>query len=56
MEHTKAEVLQQGGQSIYIHADPNAAGFYQAIGGVLTGNKESASIPGRFLPIYIINL
>ncbi len=56
MEHAKAEAQRLGGQSIYIHADPNAAAFYKAIGGILTGQKKSASIPGRVLPIYIISL
>ena len=56
MNHAKAEVLSQGGRSIYIQADPNSAGFYQAIGGALIGQKESASIPGRFLPSYVIEL
>ena len=56
MEHAKAEARRQGGKSIHIHADPNAAGFYEAMGGILTSKKEFASIPGRFLPIYIIRL
>ena len=56
MEHAKAEVLRQGGQSIVIQADPNSAGFYEAMGGTLTGQTESASIPGRLLPIYVIEL
>ncbi|MEM1255303.1 MAG: GNAT family N-acetyltransferase [Cyanobacteria bacterium P01_H01_bin.21] len=56
MEHAKAKALCLGGQLLYIYADPNAAGFYQAMGGILTGTQESASVPGRFLPIYILKL
>ncbi len=37
-------------------ADPNAAGFYIANGGVLTGKCESSSFPGRYLPTFSIPL
>ena len=56
MEHAKAKALSLGGRLIYIQADPNAAGFYKAMGGILTSQKESASVPGRFLPLYILKL
>lgn len=41
---------------ILIQGDPNAEGFYLAIGAHRAGERESGSIPGRFLPLFEINL
>lgn len=39
-----------------IQDDPNAEAFYLAAGGVRTGDRESDSIPGRFLPLFVIDV
>ena len=54
--NAKNHVLSHDGSTIIIQSDPNACHFYQAAGGVLTGEKESGSIPGRYLPVFEINL
>ena len=54
--HAKGYAAAADGRVLIIQGDPNAANFYQAAGGVLTGKRESASIPGRFLPIFEIDL
>ena len=56
ISHAKNYVLYNDGSTIIIQSDPNACHFYQAVGGVLTGERESGSIPGRYLPIFEINL
>lgn len=54
--HAKRHAAGAGGRTLIIQGDPNAARFYRAAGGVLTGERESASIPGRFLPTFEIRL
>lgn len=56
MEHAKSIASGMGAIQIIIQGDPNAEGFYVTAGGVLTGRKESGSIPGRFLPTFAIDL
>ena len=51
-----AELEQLGSKVMIIQGDPNAQNFYLKVGGKLIGEKESASIPGRYLPVFIINL
>ena len=45
-----------GSKVMIIQGDPNATNFYLKVGGKLIGERESASIPGRYLPVFIINL
>ena len=45
---------QEGVTILRIEADPNAAAFYERLGGVLRGRVLSGSIPGRALPVYEI--
>ena len=54
--HAKKYAAEIGGSSLIIQGDPNAEKFYRAAGGELTGERESASIPGRFLPTFSISL
>ncbi len=54
--HAKRYAAGAGGRVLVIQGDPNAASFYRAAGGALTGSRESASIPGRFLPMFEIRL
>ena len=56
IEHAKQTAADLGATQLSIQGDPNAAAFYVAAGGVLTGSSESASIPGRFLPVFAIEL
>lgn len=54
--HAKQRASALGGRSLLIQSDPNATGFYQAAGAVHCGNRESESIPGRLLPLLMIDL
>lgn len=47
---------ERGASTLLIQGDPNAIDFYLAAGAVQIGERESASIPGRFLPEFVINL
>lgn len=52
MSHAQGVATSLGARKLIIQGDPNAEHFYQAMGAVKTGDKESASIPGRFLPLF----
>ena len=52
MTHAKQLATSLGGKTLIIQGDPNAKSFYLAAGGVQTGERESASITGRYLPIF----
>lgn len=54
--HAKKCAQNLGAKTIVIQSDPNAVGFYLATGAILTGEQESLSIAGRFLPMLAINL
>ncbi len=56
MSHAKNTVKERGGRTLIIQGDPNAEQFYRAAGCNLTGKRESYSIPGRFLPVFTIDL
>lgn len=45
-----------GAHTMVIHGDPHAAAFYEASGAAQVGKVASCSIPGRFLPLYEIDL
>lgn len=45
-----------GADQLVIESDPDAEGFYQAMGAVRTGLTPSGSIPGRMLPELTLNL
>ncbi len=50
------EAQARGFRRMIIQGDPNAAGFYLAVGGKRAGERESASIPGRFLPLFELDI
>ena len=56
MNHAKKQIAALGGQVLKIQGDPNAEKFYLAAGGVPIGMRESASIAGRYLPLFEITL
>jgi len=56
IDHAKTLVRRLGGNTLIIQGDPNAEKFYRAAGGKSIGTRESASIPGRSLPLFTIDL
>ena len=56
ISHAVRFARERGAQSILIQGDPNAAGFYESSGATQIGERESDSIPGRFLPEYRISV
>jgi len=56
IDHAKSVAASLGAEQLTIQGDPNAERFYHAAGGVLTGTRESASIPGRYLPTFAVSL
>lgn len=56
IEHAQRTASALGARRLVIQSDPNAARFYQAAGGRQTGESESASVPGRYLPTFEITL
>jgi len=56
MSHAEHQAARLGGKVLTIQSDPHAAGFYRAVGAVPVGTRESASIPGRWLPVFSVRL
>jgi N-acetylglutamate synthase-like GNAT family acetyltransferase len=56
IDHAKSVASAMGAKRLVIQSDPYAEHFYVAAGGVVIGTRESASIPGRFLPTLVIEL
>jgi len=56
INHAKNKAIALGASKIVIQGDPNAKNFYISAGGIITGERESASIPGRYLPTFTIEL
>jgi len=56
MESAKQKARELGADCLTVQGDPNAGSFYTAAGGIFIGNRESSSIPGRFLPLFRIEL
>ena len=56
MESAKQEARELGAECLIVQGDPNAESFYTAAGGTCTGQRESGSVPGRFLPLFRIDL
>lgn len=52
VEHALEKARETGASRIVIQGDPNARGFYLAMGATLAGESESRSIPGRMLPVF----
>jgi ribosomal protein S18 acetylase RimI-like enzyme len=49
--HAMSAAREMGGATVMIEADPNALGFYQAMGAIRIGDTPSSTIPGRLLPL-----
>jgi GNAT superfamily N-acetyltransferase len=52
LQHASARSHELGFVSLVIAADPHAAPFYEAMGGVRVGSRASESIAGRELPLF----
>lgn len=55
-QHAVATARQAGFASLRIEADPNALGFYRAMGAEQVGEAPSGSIPGRMVPELLFDL
>ena len=56
LAHAKFAAATSGAKRMIVQGDPNAEAFYVTMGGVVTGTRESDSIPGRHLPTFCISL
>jgi GNAT superfamily N-acetyltransferase len=55
-QHALAAAGKAGYRSLHIGAEPNAVGFYRAMGAEHIGETPSDSIPGRSLPLMLFRL
>lgn len=56
VEHA-AELLRESGVArMIIQGDPHATGFYLSLGAQQVGARESDSIPGRYLPLFELDV
>lgn len=56
IQHTINALSELGARRLIIQGDPNASHFYVAAGARQTGSRESNSIPGRYLPLFEIEI
>jgi GNAT superfamily N-acetyltransferase len=56
IEHAIEQARKRGHEKMIIQGDPNAESFYLSFGAIRIGEKESMSIKGRMLPLYVIVL
>lgn len=56
LEHAKNTARESGAREMVILSDPNASAFYEKNGAQLIAERESGSIPGRYLPLFQIDL
>jgi len=56
LQEALALAAAAGSNRLTILADPNAAGFYEAMGARYRGQAPSDAIPGRNLPLYEVPL
>jgi GNAT superfamily N-acetyltransferase len=50
-EHALERARALGWSELLVEADPNARGFYEAMGAEVVGERPSAVVPGRALPL-----
>ncbi len=55
-EDAAAAARRAGHRELRVEADPNAEGFYPAMGARRIGDAPSRSIPGRMLPLLAVDL
>jgi predicted N-acetyltransferase YhbS len=56
LTHACRRAVRLGHETLVIASDPHAAGFYETCGARRVGEAESASIPGRTLPLFELAL
>ena len=56
IEHAKSYSRERGCCVLEVQGDPNAVEFYRAAGGRLVGERASASVAGRMLPLFEIDV
>ena len=56
LAEAKKSALRAGAKRMIIQGDPNASGFYIKAGATHIGESPSASIIGRMLPLYELEL
>lgn len=56
VQHAVHLLTECGATRLIIQGDPNAADFYRAAGARKVGTRESGSIPGRYLPLFEIDI
>jgi len=55
VRHSCRVARSAGARTLVVQSDPNAAGFYRALGATLIGEIPS-SIPGRMIPYFTYDL
>lgn len=56
IQHAIRTTAARGAATLLIQGDPHATRFYEAAGGRETGKRESNSIPGRYLPVFEVDV
>ncbi len=56
LQHAVRSLSELGAERLIIQGDPYASRFYVAAGARQTGSRESGSVPGRFLPLFEIDI
>jgi predicted N-acetyltransferase YhbS len=56
VQHAIGSLSERSAERLIIQGDPNSSHFYVAAGARQTGSRESGSIPGRYLPLFEIEI
>ena len=56
MAHATNTARLAGGRKMVIQGDPHATDFYLTMGARLIGERDSGSVAGRRLPLFVIDL
>lgn len=56
IQHAISLLSENGAERLVIQGDPNASRFYLAAGAQQIGTRESGSVPGRFLPLFQVDI
>ena len=56
IEHAIYYLGEKGAKELLIQSDPHVSDFYASVGARHIGTRKSGSIPGRFLPMYQIDI
>ena len=56
IQHAISLVSKYGAERLIIQGDPNARRFYLTAGAHQIGTRESGSVPGRFLPLFQVDI